>query len=197
MKKFLTGLIIGIIMATALSVSASSNSVTIFVNDTEINSDKAYISDEGITMIPLRAVVETLGLTVNWDGTTKTIYISSPEQPKETRQPLTLEEVTKLILPAVVKLESGGMPIGTGFFVSSDGKVITNVHVIEGYNNITAVLQDGKRLKADLLKVKKDWDLCLLKVSGSNYPYIGNFNYEYDTFDTCYYFPYGFDYPVA
>ena len=52
MKKFIMGLIVGIIIATTLTVGAAS-SINIFVNDKEINADKAFIS-EGTTMVPLR-----------------------------------------------------------------------------------------------------------------------------------------------
>ena len=69
--------LIGITMAAALAfstaVTASANG-KITVNGKNI--DKAYIENGGVKMIPLRAVCESLGFTVDWDGEARKIEIS-------------------------------------------------------------------------------------------------------------------------
>ncbi len=69
--------LIGITMAAALAfstaVTASANG-KITVNGNEI--EKTYIENGGVKMIPLRAVCESLGFTVDWDGEARKIEIS-------------------------------------------------------------------------------------------------------------------------
>lgn len=37
---------------------------------------------------------------------------------------------------------------GSGFFISSDGRILTNAHVLEGADSISVLLPDGKRQRA-------------------------------------------------
>lgn len=69
--------LIGITMAAALAFSAAvtaSADGNITVNGKNI--DKTYIENGGVKMIPLRAVCESLGFTVDWDGEARKIEIS-------------------------------------------------------------------------------------------------------------------------
>ena len=53
---------------------------------------------------------------------------------------------------------------GSGFFVSRDGHIITNHHVIEGCNT-TKVTFKGNQLDAKILSVDKTNDIAILKVN--------------------------------
>lgn len=53
---------------------------------------------------------------------------------------------------------------GTGFYVSHEGHIISNHHVIEGCNIIKLTFR-GKELSADVLAVDKMNDLAILKVN--------------------------------
>jgi serine protease Do len=55
---------------------------------------------------------------------------------------------------------------GSGFFVTADGFVVTNEHVIEGAmaRGITVTTQDGKSYTARVIGDNKERDLALLKV---------------------------------
>lgn len=53
---------------------------------------------------------------------------------------------------------------GSGFFVSEDGYVVTNNHVIEGGSKFTVVMLDGKTHEAELVGVDPRTDLAVLKV---------------------------------
>lgn len=69
--------LIGITMAAALAFSTAvtaSADGNITVNGKNI--DKTYIENGGVKMIPLRAVCESLGFTVDWDGEARKIKIS-------------------------------------------------------------------------------------------------------------------------
>lgn len=74
-------------------------------------------------------------------------------------------QLYKDVAPAVVliRTESGG---GTGFFVSSDGLVVTSHHVIYGRTSVTIQTADGREFDGvELLAVDIERDLAVLKVS--------------------------------
>lgn len=62
--------------------------------------------------------------------------------------------------------------VATGFFISSDGCVVTNAHVALGKSTIKVGLIDGTELPATLIKIGEiaGNDLAVLKVKGSNFP---------------------------
>ena len=54
--------------------------------------------------------------------------------------------------------------LGSGFIIDADGVVVTNNHVIADADEITVILNDGSRLKAELIGTDKKVDLALLRV---------------------------------
>ena len=66
-----------------------------------------------------------------------------------------------------------GMAQGSGFFISSDGYIVTNNHVVENATEVEVALQDGKTVPATVVGTDKKTDLALIKVkTGSNYPFV-------------------------
>jgi S1-C subfamily serine protease len=66
-----------------------------------------------------------------------------------------------------------GKPVatGTGFFVSSDGHLITNHHVIRSATRLDARTADGERLDVvSVLGVDDAADLALLEIDGGPHP---------------------------
>ncbi|MCD6251330.1 MAG: Do family serine endopeptidase [Psychrobacter sp.] len=59
---------------------------------------------------------------------------------------------------------------GTGFFVTSDGYMLTNHHVVAGADNITVTLNDRTELDATLVGSDERSDVAVLKVAGSQFP---------------------------
>ncbi len=53
---------------------------------------------------------------------------------------------------------------GSGFFISDDGYIVTNNHVIEGGASFTVVMDDGKEIDAKLVGADPKTDLALLKI---------------------------------
>lgn len=61
---------------------------------------------------------------------------------------------------------------GSGFFISDDGYLVTNNHVVEEGSAFTVVMNDGKELDAKLIGTDPRTDLAVLKVDG-----VGKFTY--------------------
>ena len=59
---------------------------------------------------------------------------------------------------------------GSGFFLTSDGFVVTNHHVIEGNGTLSISTFDGKEYPATLIGSNNSNDVALLKVEGENFP---------------------------
>jgi serine protease Do len=72
--------------------------------------------------------------------------------------------------------ESGSL--GSGFFISGDGYVVTNNHLIQGaggtgtVDSVTVILSDRRELPARIIGRDQASDLALLKVEGSNFPFV-------------------------
>lgn len=65
--------------------------------------------------------------------------------------------------------ERGPRPVsqGSGFFISEDGYLVTNNHVVEGGSDFTVVMDDGAELDAKLIGTDPRTDLAVLKVDDS------------------------------
>jgi len=61
---------------------------------------------------------------------------------------------------------------GSGFFISADGYIVTNNHVVEGADKITVRTNDGGTLKARLVGRDPATDLAVVKVEGDNHPFV-------------------------
>jgi serine protease Do len=53
---------------------------------------------------------------------------------------------------------------GSGFFISGDGYLVTNAHVVQDGREYTVIMQDGTELAAELVGTDERTDLALLKV---------------------------------
>jgi serine protease Do len=58
--------------------------------------------------------------------------------------------------------------LGSGVIVGEDGIILTNNHVVNGADELTVVLSDGRRLKAKVLGADARSDLAVLKVDANN-----------------------------
>jgi serine protease Do len=63
---------------------------------------------------------------------------------------------------------------GSGFFISEDGYLVTNNHVVEGGSEFAVVMDSGKELDAKLVGTDPRTDLAVLKVepNGTKFTYV-------------------------
>jgi SpoVK/Ycf46/Vps4 family AAA+-type ATPase len=75
-----------------------------------------------------------------------------------------LSEGTSALQTAVVtiKLENGS---GSGFFISKDGYLLTNHHVVEDNKFVTIKLTTGREMPGEVLRSHKARDIALVKVN--------------------------------
>ena len=97
---------------------------------------------------------------------------------------LTLPELFEGANPAVVAIstETVGHNIfghtvtrpasGSGFFISSDGYIVTNDHVIAGADSITALLYDGTEHQATVVGRDAASDLAIIKIEAEGLTYL-------------------------
>jgi S1-C subfamily serine protease len=58
---------------------------------------------------------------------------------------------------------------GTGFIISEDGYLLTNYHVIEGFDDVNIIFSNGFSFIAKVIRVSEDRDLALLKIDGKGF----------------------------
>ena len=91
----------------------------------------------------MRHFVQLLSAVVLFATTTQVLA-----RPQAASQPFDSAQITKKISPAVVLIKgtaSSGEILGTGFVISSDGKIATNLHVVESLKNGGVQLASGEK----------------------------------------------------
>ena len=58
--------------------------------------------------------------------------------------------------------------VGSGFFVSSDGYIVTNNHVVEGAADIEVTLYNGQKYEASVVGFDEENDIAVLKINPVN-----------------------------
>ncbi|MBM1172807.1 Do family serine endopeptidase [Microvirga arabica] len=61
---------------------------------------------------------------------------------------------------------------GSGFFISADGYLVTNNHVVDNGSKVQVLMDDGRTLDAKVVGTDPKTDIALLKVEGSNLPFV-------------------------
>lgn len=62
--------------------------------------------------------------------------------------------------------------VGSGFFISADGYVLTNNHVVSDATDIFVTLTDGREFKAKVIGTDERTDVALLKIDAKDMPFL-------------------------
>lgn len=78
MKKLITALTIAALLFSSSLVSASPDEIEVYIDGEKINFElQAPVIENGTTLVPMRAMFEALGATVDWNGDLRTAYGTS------------------------------------------------------------------------------------------------------------------------
>lgn len=89
-----------------------------------------------------------------------------------------IPEIVKRVRPAIVEIvamDKNGTPtkLGTGFFVSSDGLVVTNFHVVSGASSLAAINNNGATFSFEKVAARPQGvDLAILKFGATDVPFL-------------------------
>ena len=163
----------------------------VVVNGKNVVTDTQAKIISGRVYLPIRAVLEAFGASVGWNQTTQSVTVSSgkggnikpivlPEKTLGTLQSgsLTAQGISEKCSPAVFFIKAYGFngaerSTGSGFFISSDGLAVTNHHVIANSQYLEITTPGGFTTHdVKIIDYDKANDLALLKISGSNHPYL-------------------------
>ena len=92
------------------------------------------------------------------------------------RAPGSIANLAARVIPGVVSISvsaSDGSGTGSGFFLSSDGYVLTNNHVVEAAatrGTITVAISTGKKYTAKIVGRDSSYDLAVLKIDVTGAP---------------------------
>lgn len=84
---------------------------------------------------------------------------------------LSMDEEVEFYKEAVAVIV-GSNSRGTGFFITHDGYMLTNHHVIEQNEPFRISLPNGEQYEAEVIESIEEPDLALLKVDGHDLPYL-------------------------
>ncbi|HZC04496.1 MAG TPA: trypsin-like peptidase domain-containing protein [Ktedonobacterales bacterium] len=83
-----------------------------------------------------------------------------------------VETVAKAVEPSVVEITStgsgqNGESIGSGDILTSNGYIVTNDHVVQGFSTFTVTLSNGSSKQAQLIGQDAQDDLAVLKINAT------------------------------
>jgi serine protease DegQ len=122
--------------------------------------------------------------------------LEAPSEPRTELAPGSLAHAAQKAMPAVVSINTSKQVrdprandpwfqfffgdigarqqagLGSGVIVSPDGYILTNNHVVEGADQITVTLSDGRETAARTIGTDPDTDLAVLKIALDKLPVI-------------------------
>ena len=100
---------------------------------------------------------------------------ATTQSPSDDTQIASITSAVAKVSPSVVYIvaEYGNWhSSGTGMFITTDGYILTNEHVVsEGYH-ATINLPDGRNVEAEIVYRDSRLDIAILKCAGGNYPIV-------------------------
>lgn len=159
-----------------------------------VRGDIAKLSCNALALTPKGEQITLLQMLLNQGTVTKEMIqkaglsayltvqesstLTNASDTKSNRE-MTAAEIYAACSPAVFYIEvfdakENIIGAGSGFFISSDGKAVTNYHVIEDASYAKVTLADGETTYdvTGIYDYNAEQDVALIKVSGKDFPYL-------------------------
>jgi putative serine protease PepD len=114
-----------------------------------------------------------VGLTATpADGTTTSL--NTPAAAGQTVSDTTSGDVSGVaakVTPSVVQINvttGQGEAIGSGVILTSDGRILTNAHVVDGAQSVVITTSDGKKYQADVVGADTKADIAVVQAKDSS-----------------------------
>ncbi len=113
----------------------------------------------------------TLGALIGSDGATQASALPATTTSSTTSgtEGTDVSAVAQKVMPSVVQVNvtlQNGEGIGSGVVLSSDGRILTNNHVVADAQTVTVTLSDGRTVDARVLGTDPSSDLAVIQAEG-------------------------------
>ena len=158
-----------------ISRSANVTSSNILVDGQTLKVQGYNIG--GNNYFKLRDITNIFNISVIWNGKTNTIHIETG-QGEQTERVLSAKEIYDRCSDAVFYIETYDidgdvLSSGSGFFLDSDGKAVTNFHVLQDSYSAKITTADGNRFAVKgVIGYDIKGDLAILQIDGSGFAYL-------------------------
>ena len=110
------------------------------------------------------------------DGERPEETAAASEAPAGATEALSVQEIVRRTSPAVVEVTVGGRidplqgrvlnqrALGSGFVIDDSGHILTNQHVVAGFDTAAVTFEDGSVLEAEVLGQDDSTDVAVLRV---------------------------------
>lgn len=159
-------------------IQLTINNSTAYKNGKSIFLETPPQINNGTTLVPLRFIAESANATVDWDNSTRSVYIFTSDNYTDDVKPVEHENISEEDLKKATVLINTNQWQGSGVVLSSDGYIATNFHVVENASLIWLEFYDRSLYsgKVHIAGYDTARDLVILKIDGNNLDYatIGN-----------------------
>ena len=131
----------------------------------------AFLAGRGLTLVSQNNASTSQGPVVVSTSSGSSISSNLNAQQLQAAVVAVADKVEESVV-TVHSSGSQGSAIGSGEFVTSDGYIATNNHVVDGFSSYSVTLSNGTDLDATLVGEDPQDDLAVLKVNTSNAPAI-------------------------
>ncbi|TDV55296.1 S1C family serine protease [Actinophytocola oryzae] len=114
----------------------------------------------------------TIGAFVGSDGASQpaaTAATTTSASPSTGTEGTDVSAIVAKVMASVVQVNvelANGEAIGSGVVISSDGRILTNNHVVSGADKVTVTLSDGRTVDATVAGTDPSSDLAVIQVQG-------------------------------